>query len=280
MSAKKVFQLLLTALSVGLMMGSIGCSEGSDDENNEILDTNPVDTNPVDTNPVDTNSVDTDTPSVTSTPVDSTPVDIDTMEEIGSHTFDAGIENWSVVWSEPQDDTDFVINAMMLEHITTDGFPDAGAIQITTPAPKAPEYKVQVAVALDTPVDLTKGIITAKIKLADGFINDPSAPPGAKIFVKSGDAYLWANGSWTNLEPAGEWIELLLEMDYPDFTDQGTPDTDGNYPVFDLSDIREIGVEFATGETLPDTEADTSYSYLPGIVVIDNVTYSVLIPPQ
>jgi hypothetical protein len=111
-------------------------------------------------------------------------------------------------------------------------------------------------------VDLTGKVVHAFVKLVSGMTaNDASKPSGAKLVVKSGSAYLYADGGWQNLSK-NEWTEIKVDGTNPNF-DQNNPTAASTY---DPTDIREISVEI-------DTSGAATTIETPGIVYLDHVCY-------
>ena len=272
MSLKTLYKLLMTASAGMLLLMVIACAEGEDED----VDTKEDDTN---TTPADTGtsvdaSVDTETADSATVSTDDSEEDTGTGEDtsdtpLKAYTFDNGLEGWDVVWTEPESDTAFTVDAgaITIEQSADDGDPDAGAIKIVANV-TGPDYKVQTAVSVDG-VDLTGRIIRVMIKLAEGLTDDPENPGGAMVFAKTCDDWLWVDGGWTNITVEEGWKEIILEADFPAYVDEGTVDDEGNYPEYDQSNICEIGVHFATGSNEP----GDGYSFLPATVYIDSITY-------
>jgi hypothetical protein len=105
-------------------------------------------------------------------------------------------------------------------------------------------------------------LLSADVKIVSGVGSESdlwSNPEGAKIYAKSGTAYVYANGVYTNVDTIGEWVTLRFPVDDPDFADEANG-------VFDPSQILELGVQFDT--------SGTSKSATEGVVLVDNVRYA------
>ena len=103
------------------------------------------------------------------------------------------------------------------------------------------------------PVDLSGGELTASIQVNSGLT--ASGDLEAKLYVKSGDAGLFADGAVIALTAEDQWFTLSFDPANPHSAEAS----------FDAADIRELGVqiETATGVTNP----------VPVTVIIDNVEY-------
>jgi hypothetical protein len=109
-----------------------------------------------------------------------------------------------------------------------------GALELTIPF-SASGQKLEVG--LNVPAtDLSGKVLNAWVKLKAGLTSDPSNPGGAKLYVKSGPTFAYADSGWRNLGPA--WTKLELRIDKPGGFVQ---------PGYSGASIRELGVELATG---------------------------------
>jgi hypothetical protein len=153
---------------------------------------------------------------------------------------------------------------IMVEHTADEGDP-AGALQATIPYTMFSQY---VTLGINLPsTDLTRRVISARVNLASGLGSMEElamAPGGSKIYAKSGDAYCYANGAYTNqgdaMHPAGMWNTIQFTfLRAPDFeaSDCASP--------FDPSDVREIGIQFDSSGSA--VAAETA------VWLIDNVTF-------
>ncbi|MBN2340463.1 MAG: hypothetical protein JXX29_12525 [Deltaproteobacteria bacterium] len=268
MSLKKFFQLqVMSALAV-MMVFAVGCGEGEDDAD-DTLDSDSNNDTASDTTVDSSTDTDTDTGSEQPTDTNSDtgdPTDVPIM----TYTFESGLQGWEQVWFEPDTDLEFG-EGVVMEQITTDGDPDAGAVSVTFD-PLAADYKVQLGVNLEPAVDLTGRTITARVKLVEGFTDDPSTPGGTMMFIKTTNGWIWANGSWYDLNEPGEWKTIAFEVDYPDFENPAVTDTDGTVLYEpDHTQVKQIGIHFSTSGTAADEEA--GYVYLPTTVLFDSVSF-------
>ena len=168
------------------------------------------------------------------------------------YTFDTDMQGFVATFSIPAD------LGKTLVWSASEGDPAAGALQLDV-AFAALDQKVNAQLNFAGPTDFTGKTISARVKLASGLTTDAANPGGAKLYIKTGDAYVYAANDWTNLEVAsiGTWITLSLAVDAPPYVDAaGT-----NNPAA----VREIGVEIAT--------SSTSADFAPAVVYIDSITY-------
>jgi hypothetical protein len=112
-----------------------------------------------------------------------------------------------------------------------------------------------------TGLDLAGRTIHAFVKIVSGMTaDDPSKPSGAKLVVKSGADYFYADGGWVNLSK-NEWVGLMLDVSSP-----ANMDYSKDASLFDPADIREISVEF-------DTSGSATTVVSPGVLYLDRVCY-------
>jgi hypothetical protein len=168
-------------------------------------------------------------------------------------TFDADVENWAITYSEPEG----LMTDSQIAHNAAEGDPAAGCLEVTVPYTAA-EQKLFVSYTPATPLNMTGTTITAMVQLAAGLTTDPSAPGGAKLYVKTGDDYVWADGGWNNLETAGAWLLITLDVSNPSGYIASTD--------YDPSDVRELGIEF-------DTNTTAALDYSTATIYIDTVEY-------
>lgn len=161
--------------------------------------------------------------------------------------FPSNVESWTISYGEPGS----LMGSGSLSHDGGAGNPENGSLKVTVPF-NGVDQKLDVSIALDA-TNLTGKTITAKVKLDSGLSTSPDNPGGAKLYVKTGDAYVYADGGWTNLD--GNWASLSLNVSSPGGFVAGT-----HTP----SDVREIGIEIATG---------SQGSYSSATVHIDTVVY-------
>jgi hypothetical protein len=166
-------------------------------------------------------------------------------------TFDADTGGWSVQFASP--------STLTASEVSFDGFvgnPTLGSLRLAIPF-DAPDQKVEVQTTLGSPVDLTGGRVTARVRIDSGLITSPENPVGAKVFVKSQPDWTFEDGGWFNLDTAGGWTTVSLDVSSPAYVDPPPA-------VFDPMQAGIIGVEIATGSL---------GSYQAGVVQIDSVCY-------
>jgi len=177
-----------------------------------------------------------------------------------TYSFDADVEGWKVQYTGATTGTPVPMASVMISHNATDGEPTPGSIELSIPFTAAGQ-NVDVG-ANPTGVDLRGKTLTARIKIVSGFegpMDLTMAPAIARLYAKSGAAYIYANGQFNNLTAVGTWIPITFVVSMPDFvamSDAG---------AWDPSNVTEIGVQLETSGTT--TTASTA------VVRIDTVTY-------
>lgn len=169
--------------------------------------------------------------------------------------FAADVEGWTTVYSEP------ISVRIDPTHVTDDGSPEPGSLGLVSIPFSAREQKLQVGVELAAPVDLTGKVVTAKVKLVSGLTASAQEPAGAKLYTKSSQGFVWADGGWTNLVP-GEWVTVKYDPAASSFF----IDTANDAGAYNPAQVRQIGLELGTGSSA--TNAWTT-----GTIRIDTVGY-------
>ena len=161
--------------------------------------------------------------------------------------FPTNSETWAASYGEPS-------SAPGSSSVSWDsgvGNPENGSLELTVPF-SGTDQKLDVSIGIE-PTSFAGKTITAKVKLDSGLSTSPDHPGGAKLYVKTGDGFVYADGGWTNLE--GDWASLSLNVSSPGGFIAG---------AHDPADVREIGVEIATG---------SQGSYAGASVHIDSIVY-------
>ena len=185
------------------------------------------------------------------------------------YSFDTATEGFVVSDSSAAMDVDPVPKAdVMISHNADEGEPDPGSLQLDIPYSAASQY-VSAGVDIRPPSmraetdpgpDLSGKVITAWVMIQDGYGDAEelmTAPGNAKIYAKSGAAYVYASASVANLTTIGVWLKLTFEVDFPGY--------EAEAGAFDATDIREIGIQF-------DTNA-MSTTFAPAVVLVDSISY-------
>jgi hypothetical protein len=179
-----------------------------------------------------------------------------------TYSFDTDVEGWKVQYTGAT--TGMPVDKAMVKvsHDATDGdpMPPAGSLEISVPFSAAGQ-NVDVATN-PTGVDLKGKTINARIKIVSGFEGEMdimNSPPIARLYAKSGAAYIYANSAYNNLTSVGTWINITWDVSKTDYV--ATSDAG----AWDPSDIREIGVQLET--------SGTTTTAAPAVVRIDTVTY-------
>lgn len=187
------------------------------------------------------------------------------VEPMLVYGFESGDENWDVTYVSSADDVDDVSETDIEVEWSQDAGMPAGALRVQIPYESHGQYVgigIEVADAETDGLDLSgKRRIEADVMIESG-VGDPddlaTNPAGAKLYAKSGSSYVYANGSFTNVEAIGQWVRVRFEVDDPSFTDLENG-------VFDPGDIREFGVQLDT--------SGTSMSAQTGVWILDNISY-------
>jgi len=178
-----------------------------------------------------------------------------------AYTFDSDEEGWIVQYTSSGDGIDLIDKAAVTLSWVAEGDPD-GALQADIPYESKSQY-VGIGLSLATPVDLTGKTLRARVKVLSG-LGEPedlmTNPGGAKLYAKSGTGYVYANGVYNPITTIGTWLSISFNLAAPDFVDETNP-----AGAFDVTDIREIGIQFDTG--------GTSMTPMAAEILTDNVTY-------
>jgi hypothetical protein len=131
-------------------------------------------------------------------------------------TFDTSLQQWSFLFSSnpPAASTAAFDGAV--------GQPDPGSAMLTIPFVPNPSSattneQVDFGINFAAPMDLSGKTLTARVKLDAGL---GASGGGAKLIIKSGAAFVYADGGFQNLTP-GDWITLTTSFDTPGFAGAG-----------------------------------------------------------
>ncbi len=107
----------------------------------------------------------------------------------------------------------------------------------------APNQKISIEVNAGdgtTGVSLAGRRLTARIRIDSGLATDPNNPAGLKLYVKTGATSLYADSGFLNILPGTDWQTFTWQnVSTPVYVDPAGTHT----PI----DVRQIGIEFATG---------------------------------
>ena len=255
---------LLTALASIVLPGFLfyqGCSQNISQPNygvptptpvfTPVPTANPLSYTPTGTPTITSTATHTGTPTNTLSPVPSatetgTPTDTGTSTPSATATststplpgwhFDSGLESWAIgSYSVPST----MAASTALAWDGSFGNPNAGSASLYIPF-SASGQQVYFSYNPGSPINMTGLTCTVRLYLDSGLNQSPTAPGGAKIYVKSVPGYVYAAGAWVNLDSQSgspNWITLTLDASNPDFH---------NNP-YDPSQIAEVGVEINTG---------------------------------
>jgi hypothetical protein len=144
---------------------------------------------------------------------------------------------------------------------------DGGALQGDIPYTSPRQY-VGIGINLSFE-DFTDKLITMRVKIKSGVVSDAdiaAKTPGAKIYVKTGDQYVYAAGVYQSITSHDTWYTLkmnLADSSSWSYVDKGTDDAP---KTFDPSAVGELGVQF-------DSPGDLTAAVTDGVVLVDKVTY-------
>lgn len=187
-----------------------------------------------------------------------------------SLTFEGSDEGWAPLYTAFADSVDpadqFLETDIVVEVSADEGNPD-GALKVTVPYTAYGQY-AGIGAAVSQ-LDLTGITIRADVQLQSGMLGAEDLvnnPAGAKLYVKAGEAYAYAAGTYNKITSSGVWHTITFNLALPDYKDE----SNGTY---DPADIREIGIQFDTA-TIDDT-ATLEMSTPPeaAVFLIDNVEY-------
>jgi len=132
------------------------------------------------------------------------------------------------------------------------GSPTPGSLGLTVTFSDFKQY-VDPAVNLSS-VDLTGKVLHAWVKLDSGFFTG-----GVQLHAGAGPSYVFASGAYTTFAALDTWVELTLDLTEAQATVSG----------FVANDIRQIGVQFDTGDPY---EGGTFTTPVDSVFHIDSIT--------
>lgn len=148
-----------------------------------------------------------------------------------------------------------------VDHDAEVGNPDNGSAVLELPF-DGPNQKISFEVNVatnDVGLNLAGRSISARIRVDSGLALDPMNPAGIKLYVKTGPSSLYADSGFLDLAAGAEWQTLTFpNVTNPQFTDM----TNGG--VHAPMDVRQVGIEFATG---------AAGTYAPAVVHVDTVVF-------
>ena len=153
--------------------------------------------------------------------------------DLPGYFFDEGREQFRVLWTQP---AGLLSSAQEITWVNNEGSPELGALFLEVPFNDV-NQKVEIAIGNLPNLDMSGKVLSAQVKLGSGLNTDSGNPGGAKLYVKSAQGFVFADGGWVNLA-AGDWTKISLIADTPSFAAGDT---------YDPTQIVEIGVEVATG---------------------------------
>ena len=103
-------------------------------------------------------------------------------------------------------------------------------------------------------VDLTGKVLHAWVKLDSGFFTG-----GVQLHAGAGPSYVFASSEYTTFAALDTWIELTLDL----------AEAQTTVPGFVANDIRQIGVQFDTGDPY---EGGTFTTPVDAVFHVDSIT--------
>jgi len=141
-----------------------------------------------------------------------------------------------------------------------DGFDDEPGVVVVTAPFNGYNQSVDLEWHFDTPQDLSGKYLIARVLILDdgGYVQGTGAAGGGHVFAKSGEAWDYADGTWTTLEQKdyGTWVELEFDLDNPSYAVSG----------FDPTVIQGYGLQISTGGAIGDTDPT------PATIYVDQIT--------
>jgi hypothetical protein len=143
-------------------------------------------------------------------------------------TFDSDVQGWELT-------SDYVLGEGQTPTMSWDatvGSPTAGAVKIEVPFSGRKQNIALRPAAADRTLDLTNKQLTVQVRRSGAFDG------GIMVYAMSGPDYTpWVSHGWTML-PSEDWVSITFD---PVAIKAKEPD-------FDPADIREFGIQFATGD--------------------------------
>lgn len=194
--------------------------------------------------------------------------------------FEEDTEGWQFVYAEPATliappapagdagEVPVPEGVATAEHDASVGDPEPGSVQLNLPFTGGNQkISYEVDVATDTAgVDLGSRSITVRIRVDSGLATNTMFPAGLKLYVKTGDASLYADSGFINIEAGSDW----QTFQWPNVSSPGYTDPAG---VHNPQDVRQVGLEFATGDCMMAAAGCPEGTYVPAVVHMDTLQY-------
>ncbi|GEM_PF-4789219 len=115
-----------------------------------------------------------------------------------------------------------------------------------------------IQVQLDGSMDWAGRVLHAWVKVESGLVDSESYCGGAILSIKTGD-WVYGGSPWKNLCAGtfGEWVEVVFELDFPDYSNDG----------YDPSMAVSVAVQISSGGANEGKPAPT-----PAVVYIDSIS--------
>ncbi len=167
------------------------------------------------------------------------------------YNFDSTWQGWTVSnYSSPPNDGELGITNAVVSNSQV--YAGAGAAELTCnftgDLGNTTTAKGAFKIGLTTPENLTGKTITVHVYVPTNITQPPysSTPYGAKVYIKTGTNFTWADGGWNNLLTPG-WNTFT-------FSPSGVGE----------ADTREVGVQISKGTGTPDWQ---------GTIYVDEVNW-------
>ncbi len=194
-----------------------------------------TETEPTNT-PVFANTVTATPTNTTGTGATATPTNTQTVR----YNFDSTLQGWVVsTYSNPPNDGELGITGATVSSVQV--YAGAGAAALTcnftgdlgTTTTAKGAFKIDLSAS---PENLTGKTITFHVYVPTDITQAPynSAPYGAKVYIKTGTGWTWADGGWNNLLTPG-WNTFIF-----------SPSSVGE------ADTKEVGIQIGKGTGTPD----------------------------
>lgn len=176
--------------------------------------------------------------------------------------FATGLESFTLQTYTPSDPTyTNLASTSTLAPAPGTGYGGAmGSAQLNVPFSGYSQF-VDIQVNITPAQNYAGKTLRARVMIESGFTPDAAAPGGGYIFVKTGTAWTFAQGAWTNLPPTavGTWVEFVMVLDSPSYQVAG----------YDPTQVVAIGIQIATGGGTGATSQPSA-----AVVYVDEITIS------
>jgi len=142
-----------------------------------------------------------------------------------------------------------------------DGYDDEPGVVVVTAPFNGFNQSVDLEWHFDTPQDLSGKYLLARVLILDdgGYVQGTGAAGGGHVFAKSGEAWDYADGTWTTLkqDDYGSWVEMEFDLDNPSYAVSG----------FDPTVVQGYGLQISTGGAVGDTDPTPATIYIDQVAI-------------